>query len=200
MDRYHIRRGLVNPSNNYPYETIYKKGALRFWMYCALSLYHVNSRCYMPLMHFTMQLEYRGLSRIGRALLAATGMSCSVRNYDQCKASMLQKFTKMVSDMISKNQGIVTWDNYNHLYGNPHLKGSRDSSYIKANFTVVAVSSYNFVKRPSFKWTKLAPRVAVASLPQNLTTLSVFKESVHLLFHCFCYVLFTLHLKITLIA
>lgn len=132
----------------------------------------------MPLLHFTMQLEYRGLSRIGRTLLAATGLSCNIRNYDRRKASMIAKFTEKVEALIALNNAIATWDNYNHAFGSPELKTTRDSSYIKANFTVVAVSEYNFIERPSFRWTELAPRVAVASLPQHLTTLTTFKDSV----------------------
>ena len=59
----------------------------------------------------------------------------------------------------------------------------RDSSYTKANYTVVALSSYVFRERPSFLWLLVDDGTAVASLPQSVTDLLAFKEQVRFLLY-----------------
>ena len=53
----------------------------------------------MPLLHFTIQQEYRGLSRIGRALTAAYGGAPSVRNYDEKKRALVDSYGARVEQM-----------------------------------------------------------------------------------------------------
>ena len=86
-----------------------------------------------------------------------------------------------VDRMARTNSGIVTWDNYCHVYNSPGLSLTRDSSFLKSNFTVAAISQFAFGVRPSFLWTMVDPDVAVASVPQNVADLMAFKALVFLL-------------------
>ena len=63
-----------------------------------------------------MQLEYRGLSRMGRSLLTTFGVAPSIRGYDTKKKDLVAAYGKKVGKMLKKNCGIVTWDNYCHIY------------------------------------------------------------------------------------
>jgi len=130
----------------------------------------------MPIVHF--QQEYRGLSRIGRSLTASYGGSPSVRNYDVKKQKLVDKYTIRVEKMVQDNNGILAFDNWCHIYSSPHLSTERDTAYIKANFTVVGVSQYQFLIRPVFAWRWVDQKVAVASLPRSLFDLNVYEEKV----------------------
>ena len=138
--------------HNYDPDVVFEQYASRFWFFCAVSMYRANRRCVLPLMYITMQLEFRGLSRIGRSLLSTMGAAPAIRNYDVQKNKLVKNYAAKVQQMVQDNDCIVTWDNYCHVWGSPTLK-MRDTSYLKANYTVVAVSAYDFKERPRFCWT-----------------------------------------------
>jgi len=131
----------------------------------------------MPLLHFTIQQEYRGLSRIGRALTAAYGGAPSVRNYDEKKRALVDSYGARVEQMVKDNNGILAFDNWCNIFGSPHLSLDRDTAYVKSNFTVVGVSSYQFSTRPRFKWT-YDGKLAVASLPRCVADLEPYANNV----------------------
>src|ERR1044072_8080441 len=110
----------------------------------------------MPLTHFTMQLEYRGLSRMGRSLLAEVGQAPSARGYDGNKKKLLEAYDAKVTEMVTCNGAIVTWDNFCHTYNSPSLSARR-SSNLQANFTVVGLNRYEFKQRPAFVFTYVEP-------------------------------------------
>ena len=166
--------------------SVFRPHAPRFWYCAALSLYRANPRCSLLLVHYTMQLEYRGLSRMGRALAAAFGGVPAVRSYDLKKEGLVASYEKRVKKMIRTNQCILTWDNYCHVYGSPILSADRDVPYAKANYTVVAVSAYEFTERPSFCWRWLDKKIAVASIPRDITDLEPFKVKVKRLLVLLC--------------
>jgi hypothetical protein len=118
---------------------------------------------------------------MGRSLLDSVGAAPSVRNYDIKKEKLLLSYTQQVDQMVRTNGGIVTWDNYCHAFGSPSLASSRDSSYIKANYTVAALCAYEFKKRPSFLWAMIDEKVALASIPRDID-LEPFKDEVVTLF------------------
>ena len=76
--------------SEYKIDHLVRKYRSFFWLFAAISMYRVNRYCSMPLLHFTIQQEYRGLSRIGRALPAAYGGSPSVQNYDEKKRALVE--------------------------------------------------------------------------------------------------------------
>jgi len=141
-------------------------------------MYRVNARCSMPLVHFTIQQEYRGLSRIGRSLTASYGGAPNVRNYDKKKQKLVDDYTIRVEMMVRGNNGILAFDNWCNIHGSPHLSIERDTAYIKANFTVVGVSKYHFDVRPKFAWRWVDEKIAVTSLPRDLDDLKQYENKV----------------------
>ena len=125
----------------------------------------------MPLLHFTIQQEYRGLSRIGRAPTAAYGGAPTVRNYDDKKRRLVEEYGDRVENMVKKNNGILAFDNWCKAWGSPQLSIARDSALLLCNYTVVGVSAFEFLERPRFKWIWVDEQVAVASLPHAVTDL-----------------------------
>ena len=132
----------------------------------------------MPLVHFTIQQEYRGLSRIGRSLTAAYGGAPNIRNYDKKKQKLIDNYSLRVEKMVTDNNGIIAYDNWCNVYGSPHLSTERDTAYVKSNFTVVGVSRYNFQVRPKFAWRWIDEKVAVTSVPRDLEDLKAYENKV----------------------
>ncbi len=157
---------------------IFKRYVTRFWLFAAQTMYHVFNRCWMPLTHFCLQMQYRGLSRMGRSLASAMGVLPSVSNYDQKCKNLLGEYDEKLISMARGNKGIVAFDNYCRVFGSGNISLARDSSYTKANNTVVAMSAYDFKVRPTFKWTLIDPDTAVASLPMHAADLLDFKKQV----------------------
>ena len=87
-------------------------------------------------MHFTIQQEYRGLSRIGRALTAAYGGAPTVRNYDDKKRRLIDAYGERVENMVKENNGILAFDNFCNAFGSPVLATERESALLLCNYTV----------------------------------------------------------------
>ena len=151
-DSKYVQAAIRGKLNHYYTSSLILKYGPPFWYFAALSMYRVNSRCAMPLVHFTIQQEYRGLSRIGRTLTAAYGGAPNIRNYDKKKQKLIDSYSLRVENMVTENNGIIAYDNWCHVYGSPHLSTERDTAYVKSNFTVVGVSRYVFKVRPKFAW------------------------------------------------
>jgi len=134
----------------YDGEEMFKGYDASFWFYAAKSLYAANQKCSCHLLHLTHQFEYRGLSRVGRQLGAYFGVFPAFRNQEIRKAQFTGSYTDKVLEIVEKNDGILTWDNYCHWYGSPTPTASTAINYKQANYTVVAVTVYNFTVRPSF--------------------------------------------------
>jgi len=138
------------PDDEFGYDTeaMFKSYASFFWFYAAQSLYAANQKCNRHLLHLTQQFEYRGLSRIGRQLGSFFGVFPAFRNQDIRKGKLTDIYIKKVTEIVETNSGILTWDNYCHQYGSPTPSVSREINYKQANYTVVAVTAYNFAVRP----------------------------------------------------
>ena len=80
--------------------------------------------------------------------------------------------------MVKGNNGILAFDNWCNVHGSPHLSTDRDTAYIKANFTVVGVSKFEFKVRPTFAWRWVDTKVAVASLPRDIDDLKAYEDKV----------------------
>jgi hypothetical protein len=159
--------------------TMLKTYAPRFWFHAAQSLYHVNRLCSLPLLHVAMQMEFRGLSRIGRSLGALYGAFPPIRSYDRKKRKLTVEYIEEVARCVNANTGVLTFDNYCHAYGSPTLSVDRKGSYIKANYTVVAVSKYVSVEPIDVKFRYIAPEMlCVASMPRDPQDLLVFERQV----------------------
>jgi hypothetical protein len=173
---------LEKKENKYDPFSTYVRYASHFWFVAACALYKVNRQCSLPLMHLTLQLEYRGLSRMGRSLAAHFGAAPKLRNYDIKKSQLVKAFTTKVRNKVTNNEGVVTWDNYCHVYGSPTLSTSRTTGYQKANFTVVGHCRNDFKKRPIFCWKTVDD--IWASLPRNPADLMPFGQQVqpHILY------------------
>jgi hypothetical protein len=166
-----LEKALLNKDNAYDAQETFIQYRARFWFYAATTLYQVNQKCSFLLMHLAMQLEYRGLSRNGRALASHFGLMPSIRNYEEQKNKLSGEYVKNVRRMIKSNEGILTFDNYCHVYGSPTLSLDRTTAYEKANYTVVALCKYDFKERPSFRWKQVDEKTAWASLPRDPTDL-----------------------------
>ena len=173
-----VRTCSVRADIEYEHFRVLKSYQSYFWYYAAISLYRANSRCSMPLVHFTLMQEYRGLSRIGKSLTAAYGGAPAINTFDRKKRILMNTYVSDVSQMVAENNGIVAFDNWCNVYGSPNLSTSRDTAYLKANYTVVGVTKYQFIQRPSFMFTMLNPHMALASVPQLVTDLEEFEAQV----------------------
>ena len=136
---------------NYDDEVMFNKYSSSYWYFASKSLYAVNQRCSKNLHHVTQQFEYRGLTRMGRALGSTFGILPAFRNQDYKKLESIGKYNQKVLGLVKSNGGILTWDNYCHYYGSP-TPSTRPFNYQAANYTVVAISQYQFQERPSFVW------------------------------------------------
>lgn len=166
-------------NNDYDTNAHFLKYASKFWMFAAQAMYKIYRRCSMPLIHFTMQEQFRGLSRMGRKMGSVLGTTPAVTTYDRKSKELTAIYKDEVYDMARNNSGIVTLDNYCHVYGSGNISLERDSSYSKCNYTVVALSAYEFKVRPSFKWTYMFDQnTVVASLPMTLFDLLDFQTEV----------------------
>jgi hypothetical protein len=167
----------------YDSQAIFKSYSSFFWFYAAQSLYSANQKCNRHLLHLTQQFEYRGLSRVGRQLGSYFGVFPAFRNQEIRKAQFAASYTKKIQEMVENNDGIITWDNYCHQYGSPTPSASRDINYKQANYTVVAVTAYNFHVRPSFVWRYLDDiNTCVVSVPRDPAALLPAKPLVNLTF------------------
>ena len=137
----------------------------------------------MPLMHFTIQLEYRGLSRIGRALTAAYGGAPSVRNYDDKKRRLVEAYGERVENAVTKNNGILAFDNWCKAWGCPQLSIQRESALLLSNRTVVGVNAFEFLERPRFKW--MCGRTSCSRL-SAVMDLKAYEDKVNLAMHFMC--------------
>ena len=118
---------------------------------------------------------------MGRAYASSMGAAPAITGYDRKRKELVVSYTRDVEEKVQSNSGIITWDNYCHVYSSGNLDVKRDSSYVKANYTVVALSSYVFRERPSFLWLLVDDGTAVASLPQLVTDLLAFQDQVRIL-------------------
>jgi hypothetical protein len=152
----------------YEADEMFKCYSACFWFYAAKSLYAANQKCNCLLLHLTHQFEYRGLSRVGRQLGSYFGIFPAFRNQDIRKAEFTSTYTEKVLEMIENNNGILTWDNYCHWYGSPTPSAGSTINYKQANYTVVAVTAYTFLERPSFVWRYLDNvNTVVVSVPRD---------------------------------
>ncbi len=87
---------------------------------------------------------------------------------------------KKVLQLVKSNSGILTFDNYCHYYGSP-TPSTRPVNYLAANYTVVAISEYQFLERPSFVWRYLENiDTVVTSIPLDPKALLPVHDQVHL--------------------
>ncbi len=137
--------------HGYEDDAMLTKYSSSFWYFASQSLYSANQFCSLNLHHVAQQLEYRGLSRLGRALGSTLGILPAFRSQDNKKLEATGQYNKKVLDLLKSNSGILTFDNYCHYYGSP-TPSTRPFNYLGANYTVVAISEYQFLERPSFVW------------------------------------------------
>src|SRR3954447_19110330 len=83
-----------------------------FWYFAAISLYRADCQCSMPLVHFTLMQEYRGLSRIGKSLTSAYGKAPAITTFDSKKRALMNSYVSEVSQVVIENNGIIAFDNW----------------------------------------------------------------------------------------
>jgi len=102
------------------------------------------------------------------------------------------KYTNKFLKLVQNNSGILTWDNYCHVYGSP-TPTINPINYKTANYTVVAISEYQFIERPKFRWRYLDNiDTVVTSIPLDPLDLLPVKDLVSFFF--FSLIFFKLHL------
>ena len=102
-----------------------------------------------------------------------------MESYDRKKRELTVKYIEEVERCVNANTGVLTFDNYCHAYGSPTLSFKRKGSYIKANYTVVAVSKYVSVEPIDVKF-RYVPleMLCVACMPRDPQDLLVFESQV----------------------
>jgi hypothetical protein len=155
---------------------INKQYAMSFWLHLAKSLHEMNQKVIYPLALFTLLLEFRGLSRIGKSICNYAGLSPTVRTIDKVKESLLVAQKKEISELIESEIFMIAADNYTHIYGSPSITTSRDTQYHNPMYSVVAL-----VKIPIQVPANLIPLTGVtyaSSVPSSIADLRVFEQDV----------------------
>jgi hypothetical protein len=156
-----------------------KQYSFPFWLHLAITLHSINQKVVYPLGMFTLLLEFRGLSRIGRAISHFVGVAPTVRTVDKIKQHLLKLQAFEIQDMIKNSICIVTLDNYSHVYGSSSISTSRNTQFLLQNYSVVALVKVpkqihvNYIQlKSSGKSTFLA------SLPSSFADLKVYEYEV----------------------
>ena len=83
---------------------------LPFWLHLASTLHSINQKVIYPLGMFTLLLEFRGLSRIGKAISNVVGLAPSVRTVDKLKQELLKLQAFEIKDMIKNSiSALLRW-------------------------------------------------------------------------------------------
>ena len=117
-------------------KTLMKKYALRFWFETITKLPCANTQVFL----FTLSLEYRGLSRLGIQYLAFCGVANNPRTYDRKRDAKIESYDADLKIDIEMGQCIFAWDNFCKQWFTPAIKSGKETSALRANFTVGAVS------------------------------------------------------------
>lgn len=162
-------------------ESLLKDHALPFWFYVISSLPCVNQKCNTQLYRFSLNLEYRGLSRFGFQILSSCKVALNPRTYDRKRASHLVSYDNENKKFILDNKVLLCFDNYNHYYSNPLVSLNKQSNLALANFTVVGLTYLRTEIDNSH--IKLPNGIIRTSVPKKLLALGAFVKSVRKLLH-----------------
>jgi hypothetical protein len=152
-----------------------KQFAMSFWLHLARSLHEMNQKVVYPLALFTLLLEFRGLSRIGKSICNYTGLSPAIRTIDKVKESLLVAQKTEISDVIKNEIFVVALDNYTHIYGSPSITTSRDTQYHNPMYSVVALVKVPIQVPAIFI---LTGRTFLFSVPNSMLDMRVFEHDV----------------------
>ena len=128
---------------------VLRKYGFPFWFHVIRTIKVFNQKASKTLFHWTMMLEFRGLSRYGRFLQAVCHIGMDVRTYDRWKKKELSLYNKTLKN-IMEGASITTFlyclDNYNRYFGNPRVDVERDTMPNLLNLGVLGLS----VTQPEF--------------------------------------------------
>jgi hypothetical protein len=120
-------------------DRLQKRYVMSFWLHLAQTLHHLSQKVVCPLALWTLLLEFRGLSRVGKTMLNYSGLAPSVRTVDTLKGELLMKQSADLQFIVDHHVFICALDNYTHVYGSPSISMNRDTQYHNPLFSVVAV-------------------------------------------------------------
>lgn len=159
--------------------------ALKFWHHAVVWMHDVNPKCTAPLGFWDTILEYRGVSRTGRHLNSAIGLSLPLRTYDRFRKKEVKEFTSVVKSIGERNGGVFVCDNFNRNYRLHGLRTDSERPYQSLNLMVNAIQSFpDYLDNPyPFKVTESGN--VLPSFPQQMKELKPFWNSVGFIFQYF---------------
>jgi hypothetical protein len=159
-----------------------KTYTLPFWLHLAVTLHQLNQQVTGPLTLWMLLQEYRGLSRLGRAMANYVGLAPSLRNYDKVRSALLEDATLQIAEITSSGRCLVAFDNYTHQYGTPALTTDRKVPYFQARFTVGAVIEWPPEATTDINFIVLKDKTYLTSVPASVQDLKLFEDKVTFIF------------------
>lgn len=145
--------------------------ALKFWHHTVVWMHEVNQKCTVPLGFSDTLLEYRGVSRTGRHLQSALGLSLPLRTYDRFRKSEVKEFTHVVNSIGERNGGVFVCDNFNRNYRLHGLRVDSERPYQSLNLMVNAIQSFpDYLENP-YPFKILEGGNILPSFPQQMKVL-----------------------------
>jgi hypothetical protein len=116
-----------------------KRFTLPFWLFLASTLHQINQKVIYPLTLWTMLLEFRGLSRLGRILSNYCNLAPSIRTYDAVRNRLLNDASQEIESITESGSCVFAIDNYTHLFGTSSLRLTGQKQYQTPTYTVGAL-------------------------------------------------------------
>ena len=98
-------------------EKIIKRFAIPFWFYIIQTIASIHRTKNKPLAQFTLNLEFRGLSRFGIEILHACGVASHPTTHDRKRNERLVAYDEENKRIVLQGKAMIAVDNYSHFYG-----------------------------------------------------------------------------------
>ena len=161
-------------------EYFLSKYTLPFWHNAIQWMHQVNSKCITPLGYWDSIQEYRGVSRVGRQLSSALGLSLPLRTYDRFKEAQTRDYERAWKELLTSNGGVMVCDNFNRNWQTHGLRQDQSLPYRSMNLTINAFQAFpdRIVNPYPFKF--LNDTEIVPSVPSKLSMVAPYFAKVFL--------------------
>ena len=134
-------------------EKIIKRFAVPFWFYIIQTIASIHRTKNKPLAQFTLNLEFRGLSRFGIEILHACGVASHPTTHDRKRNERLVAYDEENKRIALEGKAMIAVDNYSHFYGSATVSLNRTNQLLLANNTVCGLSEYRQEVDTTFVYT-----------------------------------------------
>ncbi len=108
------------------------------WIFHILSsLNGISQKNTAQLFYPTLALDFKGLSRTGMNIQAATGAALQAKQYDRMKAEVVQQEKRVSLQILHEKSAVIWVDNFSKIYRNIQYR-SQYGAYRDANYTAMA--------------------------------------------------------------